>query len=87
MRIQKLDSLRGIFSLMIVYHHYDPRIIPKILADNFIKHESYIFVDFFFVLSGFVISLNYNKINTKNNLFFFLKKGLSEFIHYYYLRH
>ena len=74
MRIAKLDGLRGIFSLMIVFLHYDKRLLPDFLADNFIIRESWVFVEFFFVLSGFVISHNYYKLSGYDNLKLFLKK-------------
>ena len=62
MRILKLDGLRGFFSCMIILLHFDKKYLPPIF-DNFFINHSYVFVDFFFVLSGFVISLNYNSIN------------------------
>ena len=74
MRINKLDGFRGIFSIMVVLYHYGPDLIPEYLSNNFLIRESYLFVDFFFVLSGFVISLNYNFLNTKNEFFNFIKK-------------
>ena len=59
MRINKLDGLRGIFSIMIVLLNYPQEFIPDWFTYNFFIFESYVFVDFFFVLSGFVISYNY----------------------------
>jgi peptidoglycan/LPS O-acetylase OafA/YrhL len=59
MRIKKLDGLRGVFSLMIVFYHYPDIYLPQSFYNNFFIRQSYIFVDFFFILSGFVISLNY----------------------------
>ena len=59
MRLTQLDGLRGIFSIMIVILHYPEEFIPHWFYNNFLIRESYIFVDFFFVLSGFVISKNY----------------------------
>ena len=74
MRVLKLDGLRGIFSFMIVLFHYDPRIIPNFVVENFIIRESWIFVEFFFVLSGYVISYNYINIKTKADLKIFMFK-------------
>jgi peptidoglycan/LPS O-acetylase OafA/YrhL len=74
MRILKLDGLRGIFSLMIVFLHYPKDYIPDWFHSLFFIRESYIFVDFFFVLSGFVISYNYNWIKTKEDIIQYLKK-------------
>ena len=55
MRITKLDGLRGIFSIMIVFYHYYDKFIPSAIYDNFLVKSSYSFVDFFFVLSGFFV--------------------------------
>jgi peptidoglycan/LPS O-acetylase OafA/YrhL len=73
MRITKLDGLRGIFSLMIILFHYDKQYLPNYL-DNFLINNSYVFVDFFFVLSGFVISYNYNSMSNYNSFFTYIKK-------------
>ena len=60
--ILPLETFRGIFALIIVLHH--------LKIDTFIQNFRIILngglvVDFFFVLSGFVISLNYlDKIKT-----------------------
>lgn len=59
MRLTKLDGLRGLFSLMVVFYHYDV-FVPPFVYDFFLFRESYIFVDFFFVLSGYVIAYNYH---------------------------
>ena len=70
--ILPLETFRGIFALIIVLHH--------LKIDTFIQNSKIIMngglvVDFFFVLSGFVISLNYlHKIKTKDQLFLFQKK-------------
>mgnify|MGYP001340946683 CR=1 FL=1 len=76
MRINKLDGLRGIFSIMIVLLHYPKQFIPDWFTYNFFVYESYVFVDFFFVLSGFVIAYNYNVISSFAKLKEFLKKRL-----------
>ena len=70
--ILPLETFRGIFALIIVLHH--------LKIDTFIQKSSIVIngglvVDFFFVLSGFVISLNYiDKINSKLDLINFQKK-------------
>lgn len=74
MRITKLDGLRGIFSFMIIFFHYDSRILPEFISQNFIKTGAWIFVEFFFVLSGYVISYNYDNLSTKNEFWIYLKK-------------
>jgi peptidoglycan/LPS O-acetylase OafA/YrhL len=73
-RITKLDGLRGIFSLMVVFYHYDEIFLPFDLYNNVIIRESFTFVDFFFVLSGFVISYNYNNIASFNQFILYIKK-------------
>jgi peptidoglycan/LPS O-acetylase OafA/YrhL len=74
MRILKLDGLRGVFSLMVVFFHYDIRLLPNFLGDNFIIRQSWIFVEFFFVLSGFLIANNYYNIITFKHLKIFIYK-------------
>lgn len=74
MRINKLDGLRGVFCLMLIFFHYDTRFLPNYLADFFVFRESYIFVDFFFVLSGFVISYNYSNLNSFSDFKGYIKK-------------
>ena len=74
MRITKLDGLRGIFSFMIIFFHYDSRVLPEFISQNFIKNGAWIFVEFFFVLSGYVISYNYDSLSTKNEFWIYLKK-------------
>ncbi len=75
MRITKLDGLRGLFSMMIVIYHYPPEFIPSFIHNSFIVANSHLFVDFFFVLSGFVITYNYNNLlNTKTELGIFVLK-------------
>lgn len=68
-KIIELESLRGIAAILVVYAH-----MPN--WHNFfespIKANAYLMVDFFFVLSGFVIYTNYqNKINNFKDLFKF----------------
>jgi peptidoglycan/LPS O-acetylase OafA/YrhL len=74
MRIEKLDGLRGIFSMMLVFYHYPQEYLPAFIFNNFLLRESYTFVDFFFVLSGFVISYNYSTISNSADFFIYLKK-------------
>lgn len=74
MRISKLDGLRGLFSIMVVLFHYPEEYMPKSMHSFFIIRESYTFVDFFFVLSGFVISYNYNSLSNFNEFKEYIKK-------------
>lgn len=55
-RFRALDSLRGICALLVCLFHF-PAAGPITL--NPLVRESWVFVDFFFVLSGFVISHSY----------------------------
>ena len=67
MRIHKLDGLRGFCSLMVVFYHYPQPFLPDFIFSNFFIRESWSFVDFFFVLSGFVISYNYSTLSNSND--------------------
>ena len=70
--ILPLETFRGIFALIIVLHHL--KIDTFIQKSNIVMNGGLV-VDFFFVLSGFVISLNYlDKINSKKDLLNFQKK-------------
>ena len=74
-RVLALDGLRGLFCMMVVFFHCSETIMPNFLYDNFIVRSSDLFVDFFFVLSGFVIFLNYqNIVSIKQFKIFILKR-------------
>ena len=65
-RFAVLDSWRGICALLVATFHFPA--ISHLLYADFIRH-SWIFVDFFFVLSGFVISHAYGRqLATAGNL-------------------
>ena len=67
-----LETFRGVFALVIVLHHL--KINTFIHTSNFIQNGGLV-VDFFFVLSGFVIAYNYlGKINSKKEVILFQKK-------------
>jgi len=71
-KILYLESLRGIAAVMVAVSHF--RIDSFIYQNQFIGN-SYLWVDFFFVLSGFVIALNYqSKIKNFQSLFAFQAK-------------
>lgn len=76
-RIHKLDGLRGLFALFVVLFHFNRNNAPQFIVNNFFVRESYIFVDFFFILSGYVITLTYNdRLNYIKDLWPFIKKRL-----------
>ncbi len=56
MRYDALDSWRGICATMVMIYHF--AIASHFYTVDFIRN-AYLFVDFFFVLSGFVIAINY----------------------------
>ena len=74
MRIDKLDGLRGFCSLMVVLYHYPQSFLPDFIFSNSFIRESWSFVDFFFVLSGFVISYNYSTLSSSNDFWLYIKK-------------
>ena len=74
MRLTKLDGLRGIASLMVVFFHYAESFTPSKIYNFFLIRESYTFVDFFFVLSGFVITYNYHTLSSLDSFWTYLKK-------------
>lgn len=73
-RVEQLDGLRGIFSVMVIAHHHNA-FKESIFYNNFFVINSSLFVDFFFVLSGFVIAINYlDRIVTGKDFARFMKK-------------
>jgi len=61
-----LDSWRGICALLVAAHHFF--LFSENSFNNRLIHSFSLFVDFFFVLSGFVIALNYSdKIKSKKD--------------------
>jgi len=66
-----LESLRGIAAISVALFHFN---LGSHLHNAFVNN-AWIMVDFFFVLSGFVIALNYlGRITTTQQLFLFQKK-------------
>ncbi len=55
-KILQLESLRGIAALVVAFYHFPSDFI---LTDNLFVKNGALMVDFFFVLSGFVIALSY----------------------------
>jgi peptidoglycan/LPS O-acetylase OafA/YrhL len=67
-KILYLESLRGIAAILVIMFHYQSN-IGSVLTDNGFIKNSWLMVDFFFVLSGFVISLNYqDKLNSLSKI-------------------
>ncbi len=68
---KQLESLRGIAAVLVVFFHCDYFFYP--VKHIMLFNKGYLFVDLFFVLSGFVIYINYyNKLTSLRNLKFFL---------------
>lgn len=57
-RYEVLDSLRGICACMVVLYHFS-FLLAGTMTSSDLVHHSFLFVDFFFVLSGFVIACSY----------------------------
>jgi len=57
-RFETLDSWRGICALFVVVFHFIGMMPSSLEASPFLRN-SYLFVDFFFVLSGFVLCHSY----------------------------
>ncbi|TCD01996.1 acyltransferase [Pedobacter frigidisoli] len=74
-RFLVLDMFRGIFASLVVFYHMSAFSDTPILNNDFIRNSD-MFVDFFFVLSGFVICYSYQQIDSTANLKLFLKKRL-----------
>lgn len=72
-RIKSLDGLRGILCLLVVLHHYDTKYIPTSFYNNFLIRQADLLVDFFFIISGFVISYNYKNLDSIKDVGTFLK--------------
>jgi peptidoglycan/LPS O-acetylase OafA/YrhL len=70
-RVEQLDGLRGIFAVLVIAHHHNA-FKDSVFYNNFFVINANLFVDFFFVLSGFVIALNYvNRIHTSKDFLTF----------------
>jgi len=73
-RIKSLDGWRGILCLLVVFHHYDSKYIPSYFFENFLIRQADLLVDFFFIISGFVMSFNYKHFNNLTDVGVFIKK-------------
>lgn len=72
-RFAVLDIFRGIFASMVVFFHMAPFADTPILNNSFVSNSD-LFVDFFFVLSGFVITYTYRSIHSTPEMTLFYKK-------------
>ena len=77
-RIHSLDGLRGLAAICVALMHFP--IQNLITGSNFISN-SYLFVDLFFVLSGYVVTFN---IYNQNSLKEFIFKRLKRLLPIYY---
>lgn len=72
-RFEVLDIFRGLFASFVFLFHLSAFSQTPLINNNFV-YNSDMFVDFFFVLSGFVIAYSYEHLEGINNMFTFLKK-------------
>jgi peptidoglycan/LPS O-acetylase OafA/YrhL len=85
-KIEELESIRGLAAMLVVLFHI-PAWNPALHELRFIQN-SYYMVDLFFVLSGFVMYLNYgNRLHTAADLarFQFLRLGRLYPVHVLFL--
>ncbi|HWB26335.1 MAG TPA: acyltransferase [Chitinophagaceae bacterium] len=72
-RFEVLDIFRGIFASMVVFFHMSAFANTVILNNNLV-YNSDLFVDFFFVLSGFVITYTHQHMSQALDMGLFYKK-------------
>lgn len=78
LRFQSLDGWRGIAAVFVSLYHLN---FFNHLHDWAFLRNSYLFVDFFFVLSGFVIAHAYqNKLKNTGDITHFINKRLSRLL-------
>lgn len=64
-----LESLRGIAALSVVFYHYSLGFLHLTILKNGFTDNAGLMVDFFFVLSGYVMALSYgDKISNWSQL-------------------
>ncbi|MCE6987649.1 acyltransferase [Dyadobacter sp. CY323] len=74
-RFEVLDIFRGLFASLVFLFHLGPFADTPILNNAFVENSD-MFVDFFFVLSGFVIAYSYQSIASREQLGLFLTKRI-----------
>ncbi|NIJ53654.1 acyltransferase family protein [Dyadobacter arcticus] len=72
-RFEVLDIFRGLFASLVFLYHLSPFAKTPVINNSFVANAD-MFVDFFFVLSGFVIAYSYQAISTIDEVKLFLKK-------------
>ncbi|TLV02600.1 acyltransferase family protein [Dyadobacter luticola] len=72
-RFEVLDIFRGLFASLVFLYHLSPFAKTVIINNAFVENAD-MFVDFFFVLSGFVIAYSYQAISNFGEVKLFLKK-------------
>lgn len=71
-KILALESLRGLAAVCVALYHFRTH---SPLTENAFIQNAHLMVDFFFVLSGFVISLNYtDRLRTLRDVAWFQRK-------------
>lgn len=71
-RFVALDSWRGICAVLVVLFHFIS-VLPSSLGSSMFVRNAYLFVDFFFVLSGFVLCHSYRgKVSKASELWRFI---------------
>ncbi len=76
-KFQALDGIRGFAAVMVFFYHYSLEFFDplSLFSGFYVFRVSYAFVDFFFVLSGFVIATNYlGKVNSFQSFKHFTQK-------------
>src|SRR5215469_633600 len=56
--IRALTGLRGVAALLVALYHINPNLIAPTATGRFVG-KGYLWVDLFFVLSGFLLAMNY----------------------------
>jgi peptidoglycan/LPS O-acetylase OafA/YrhL len=56
--VRALTGLRGVAALLVALYHINPELIAPTAAGRFVG-KGYLWVDLFFVLSGFLLAMNY----------------------------
>jgi peptidoglycan/LPS O-acetylase OafA/YrhL len=59
--VRSLTGLRGVAAIYVVFYHFLPALPMNRVGSTFVAH-GYLAVDLFFVLSGFVMTLNYTEL-------------------------